>query len=53
MLDNKKNKLDQQNLNDTSRRLYLNNWAILSSEDEVIWHFGDINEELESDEEKV
>ncbi|MFX1517365.1 MAG: hypothetical protein ACFFC6_13760 [Promethearchaeota archaeon] len=35
--------MDSQNLNDTSRRLYLNNWAILSADNEVIWHFGDID----------
>lgn len=29
-------------LNETSRRLYLNNWAILSADNEVKWHFGDI-----------
>lgn len=27
------------------RRLYLNNWAILSAENEVKWHFGDISQE--------
>ncbi|MHA2333520.1 MAG: hypothetical protein ACXAEU_15965 [Candidatus Hodarchaeales archaeon] len=28
-----------------SRRLYLNNWAILTSENQVKWHFGDIKDE--------
>ncbi|UCG01396.1 MAG: hypothetical protein JSW11_17475 [Candidatus Heimdallarchaeota archaeon] len=32
-------------MNETSHRLYLNNWAILSSENEVKWHFGDIDDE--------
>ena len=32
-------------MNETSRRLYLNNWAILSAENEVKWHFGDIDDE--------
>lgn len=32
-------------MNETSRRLYLNNWAILSADNEVKWHFGDIDEE--------
>ncbi len=27
------------------RRLYLNNWAILTAEHEVKWHFGDIDKE--------
>ncbi|MFX0013115.1 MAG: hypothetical protein ACFFB2_04745 [Promethearchaeota archaeon] len=27
------------------RRLYLNNWAILTSENEVKWHFGDLNQD--------
>ncbi|MFX0125321.1 MAG: hypothetical protein ACFFAE_16960 [Candidatus Hodarchaeota archaeon] len=41
----KKNGLEPLTLNKSSRRLYLNNWAILSSENEVKWHFGDIDDE--------
>ncbi|MFX0182583.1 MAG: hypothetical protein ACFE95_05815 [Candidatus Hodarchaeota archaeon] len=31
-------------MNDT-RRLYINNWAILAESDQVRWHFGDITED--------
>ncbi|MCK4848792.1 MAG: hypothetical protein KAT16_07215, partial [Candidatus Heimdallarchaeota archaeon] len=29
----------------SQRRLYLNNWAIVSTSSEIMWSFGDINEE--------
>ncbi|UCG01395.1 MAG: hypothetical protein JSW11_17470 [Candidatus Heimdallarchaeota archaeon] len=32
-------------MNTDQRRLYLNNWAILTTENEVKWHFGDIDKE--------
>lgn len=32
-------------MDDTQRRLYLNNWAILITENEIKWYFGDINKE--------
>ncbi|MHA1167027.1 MAG: hypothetical protein ACTSRU_04335 [Candidatus Hodarchaeales archaeon] len=31
-------------MNDDTRRLYLNNWAILTADSEILWHFGDIKE---------
>ncbi|UCE12326.1 MAG: hypothetical protein JSV04_09000 [Candidatus Heimdallarchaeota archaeon] len=34
-------------MNTDQRRLYLNNWAILTEENEVKWHFGDIDQKLE------
>ncbi len=33
-----------QTVQSPQRRLYLNNWAILTAENEVRWHFGDIDE---------
>ena len=32
-------------MDNSQRRLYLNNWAILTIEDEMKWHFGDISKE--------
>ncbi|MFX1283590.1 MAG: hypothetical protein ACFFB5_08040 [Promethearchaeota archaeon] len=32
-------------MDNNTRRLYLNNWAILAAENEAKWHFGDITEE--------
>ncbi|UCE12325.1 MAG: hypothetical protein JSV04_08995 [Candidatus Heimdallarchaeota archaeon] len=32
-------------MNERTRRLYLNNWAILAVDNEVQWHFGDITED--------
>ncbi|MFX0125320.1 MAG: hypothetical protein ACFFAE_16955 [Candidatus Hodarchaeota archaeon] len=32
-------------MSNDQRRLYLNNWAILTAENEVKWHFGDIDQE--------
>lgn len=43
--ENIKNGLESVILDETSRRLYLNNWAILAADNEVRWHFGDITEE--------
>jgi len=31
-------------MNTDQRRLYLNNWAILVTDEEIKWHFGDINQ---------
>jgi hypothetical protein len=32
-------------MNKDQRRLYLNNWAIFTAENDVKWHFGDIDQE--------
>ena len=36
------------NLETDHRRLYLNNWAIASTSNEIMWSFGDINEEKQN-----